>query len=307
MISLEQFYACVRQLVSPSCNKDLLEATKSLESFRKEPNAILLLMEALSGDALNTEEIVFTSQILCWTSFRTPHGYIDMNEILPALLELTSSLSVPAMRNTIQAFTVLVTKVYIGGDGSSFYDIMTIILDSYARLLSPHTTLCIMKFIPEICRNTLLYHGRKEIIEKHLLEVECSILQALPMVLKALVDALVMICNPDGTVRMPLSRCLLVDTLSTVQEWAQAMSSSSNHISSATGDVWLESGVLDYTATIMVSLWPSVLSEGSAGGCIATILSQDVTLLQSCGEVSQETDIQAYVGNVFFYTCCIGG
>jgi hypothetical protein len=187
-----QFSSAVEQILSPSSNKQLKEATNSIEILRKLPEAfdffILLLREKESeergeegreregfGERNQREGVkIIASQSLLWICKRSIIKEYWMNEII-SLLSLSFSRPVSSSLYRSLACLILrsITETQLI---SSFYE-------AFSQSLSSEIFLLTFSCIPELCLSTEIHKGTKEEIENSAIQLATSCFKELPFLI----------------------------------------------------------------------------------------------------------------------------
>lgn len=282
----DQFFHFTRNLLSPSSNAELQEATKWIESFRKKPDATTILMQLLNESNIVMTEGIFVTQMLKWTALRVALNGDNFNGMISHMLQLCPSDISPSLRNVGYVIAVLVIRSHI--DGSSHvanYNIVSGMFESFSSQMSIELALNILKEIPEICNSRVMYRGPKAHVDSCIVNVKLSLLQDIFPVLATVGDCLQRIVHTASAEVDMETFDLCHDALSVIVEWTCLSVQMRNECVAVDyyDDVWINSGIIELVVAFM-SLYSSTVPRGEDD--MPRVIRDHVSIYQCCGEVS---------------------
>ena len=313
---MDQFRQQMGKILSPRSNGELKEATAWIESFRKATQVELVMISMLSTpfeSPLSGGEVILLSQALLWRITRMPSSSVAGVDVSFLLQYATTLHSIRgAQVNLYLMVATLVIRMGLISTPPSL-TVISSFLDTFDEVLDAQSVVQILKLIPEVVNNTLLYRGNKEASALAMTTMCCQVLYELPVVLTSLDILLTAVLGADAASfanQIPRQwledgdghyTCLL-DSVQAALNWItlytstyerchaanlaseqQTQTQTQVFCSPAYDNVWLQSQVVTLSLSILRGmLTPSSTASLGSGVCVE---DNALRLYKLCAEV----------------------
>jgi hypothetical protein len=226
-------------------------------------------------------EGIFATQMLKWTAFRVPLREDGAKDMIDHMLLVCPSSIGPSLRNIGYIIAILVIRLYLinvaNVEGSA-------LISGAFELFSDHMTIELavnmLKCLPEISNSRILYRGPKDHVDSCIANAKLTLLRDISPVINTVRDCLHGIVHPaSGTefIIGPKNVDICEDALCVTVEWMHLLEQtrSESGATAASGDAWIESGVMGLVAAVMSS-YISPVNDDDGDQC--RVICEHITL-----------------------------